>query len=296
MSNRKSSFSRRPKATEVSGKTRAGKSRRQVGSKSEKALSKPRARQITLASRDRAVVSSGLAQRCQEIAQVKRRRQLRRVAISVLITLVVVALGYLFWFSPVFAFDPAQTRVMGASAQAPAKAVKDEVSTYAGKPLLRVPTRRIASSLQNENPWIKQAQVKREFPQGLAIYLTLRQPVARTAQGAVVDLEGKVLPANGLEVSKLVEVGSNCPQARATDCFKSVTQVINSLPPELKEKMDSAQVVRLDNVELQLKSGGKVVWGASRDNQKKAQVLTVLLQRGGSVYNVTDYAHPTITG
>lgn len=101
MNTRKSSFSRRSKATEVSKDTRAGKNRRKTGRKSEKAVSKPRARQVTLASKDRAVVSSGLAQRRQEIAQVKRRQQLRRTVIGVLIVVVVAALGYLFWFSPV---------------------------------------------------------------------------------------------------------------------------------------------------------------------------------------------------
>lgn len=296
MNTRKSSFSRRSKATEVSKDTRAGKNRRKTGRKSEKAVSKPRVRQVTLASKDRAVVSSGLAQRRQEIAQVKRRQQLRRTVIGVLIVVVVAALGYLFWFSPVFAFDPTQTRVMGASAQAPAKAVKEEVSAYAGKPLLRLPTRQVASSLQKENPWIKDIQVKREFPRGLAVYLTLRKPVAKTAQGAVVDQQGKIVPANGFDAANLAEVSTSCPQARTTDCLKSVAQVLVSLPPEIKEKVANAQAARLDNVELQLKSGAKVIWGASSDNQKKAQVLAVLLQRGGSVYNVTDYAHPTITG
>ncbi|WP_122820364.1 cell division protein FtsQ/DivIB [Varibaculum vaginae] len=296
MTTRKSSFSRRPKSTDVSKKSVVDKNRRYDGSRTRNAVSKLRVRQVTLASKDRVVISSGLAQRRQEIAQVKRRRQLRRSTIGALIVIVVAALGYLFWFSPVFAFDPAQVRVMGTSAQAPAKQVQDKVAGYAGTPLLRLPTGQVATSLQKENPWIKEIQVKREFPQGLAVYLTLRKPVGKTTEGAVVDQEGKTVPANGFEAANLAEVGTSCPLAHARDCLKSVAQVLLSLPPDLKEKVASAQAARLDNVELKLKSGAKVVWGASSDNRKKAQVLTVLLQRGGSVYNVTDYAHPTITG
>ena len=72
--------------------------------------------------------------------------------------------------------------------------------------------------------------------------------------------------------------------------------MVESLPPEITKKTQQAQAIRPENIELQLASGQKVIWGASKDNQKKAQVLSVLLQRGGSVYNVTDYAHPTIIG
>ncbi len=296
MTSRKSSFSRRSKATEVSKNTRVRSGRRQGNGSSETAVSRPRSRQVTLASKDRAVVSSGLAQRREEVAQINRRKKLRRGGIGALIVIVVAALGYLFWFSPVFSYDPGKTRVVGASAQVPAKQIKDELSAYAGKPLLRVPTSRVSSTLKKENPWIKQIQVKREFPRGIAVHLTLRNPVAKTAQGALIDLEGQVFPAKGFEVSKLVTAANSCRGSQTRDCWQSVASVLESLPPEIKQKITQAQAMRIESVELQLNSGAKVIWGASRDNQKKAQVLAVLLQREGSVYNVTDYAHPTIIG
>lgn len=295
MTSRKSSFSRRSKATEVSKNTRVRSARRQGNSSSEKAVSRPRSRQVTLASKDRAVVSSGLAQRRAEVAQIKRRQRLRRGSIGVLVVAVIAALGYLFWFSPVFSYDPGKTRVTGASAQVPAGQVKDQLAPYAGKPLLRVPTSQLSSTLKKENPWIKQVQVKREFPRGLAVRLTLRSPVAKTPQGTLVDLEGTVFPAKGFEASKLVTVASSCAARDNHECLKSAATVVESLPPEIKEKITQVQTARLENIELDLKSGAKVIWGASRDNQKKAQVLLVLLQRDGSVYNITDYAHPTIS-
>ncbi|WP_462334526.1 cell division protein FtsQ/DivIB [Varibaculum cambriense] len=128
------------------------------------------------------------------------------------------------------------------------------------------------------------------------VHLTLRKPVAKTTQGAVVDLEGKVFPAKGFAVANLVTVVSSCHASDNRDCLKSAASVVESLPPEIKKKTRQAQAVRPENIELQLVSGQKVIWGASKDNQKKAQVLSVLMQRGGSVYNVTDYAHPTIIG
>ncbi|MDU5316510.1 MAG: hypothetical protein E6121_05110, partial [Varibaculum cambriense] len=60
MTSRKSSFSRRSKATEVSKNTRVRTNRRQAG-RGEKAVSLPQSRKVTLASKDRAVISSGLA-------------------------------------------------------------------------------------------------------------------------------------------------------------------------------------------------------------------------------------------
>ena len=76
---------------------------------------------------------------------------------------------------------------MGANSQVTTQQVKEELANYAGRPLLRFPTSEAASSLQRANPWVKQAKVKREFPRGIAVYLTLRTPVAKTAQGKVVD-------------------------------------------------------------------------------------------------------------
>lgn len=259
-------------------------------------MSLPQSRKVTLASKDRAVISSGLAQRREEIAQIKRRKRLRRGGIGALIVVIIVALGYLLWLSPVFAYDPDKTRIVGASAQVSAQQVKEELSSYAGKPLMRVPTGQIAATLQKENPWIKEIGVSREFPRGMVVHLTLRSPVAKTAQGSLVDLEGNVLPAKGFEVSNLVTIASSCRANDNRDCLKSAASVVESLPPEIKKNTKQAQAARPENIELQLKSGQKVIWGASTDNQKKAQVLSVLLQREGSVYNVTDYAHPTIIG
>lgn len=299
MNREKSAFVRRPKASVVSGKkpVRPRKSRNELKREdgANKSGSQLATRQVTLSSKDKGVVSSGLAKRREELKQVKRRQRRRKIVIGVLVALLVGTSGYLLGFSPVFAYDSAKTRVMGANSQVTTQQVKEELANYAGRPLLRFPTSEAASSLQRANPWVKQAKVKREFPRGIAVYLTLRTPVAKTAQGKVVDLEGKLLPDQGFDTSKLLEVASSCPQSDIEDCLKSVAQVVQFLPAEIKQKIKSAQVARLDNVELQLQSGAKVIWGKNGDNQKKAQVLTVLLQRAGSIYNVTDYAHPTIS-
>ena len=138
MTSRKSSFSRRSKATEVSKNTRVPRVRtnRSSAGVGEKAVSRSRSSQVTLASKDRAVVSSGLEQRRAEIAQIKRRKRLRRGGVGALIVVIIVALGYLFWFSPVFAYDPGKTRVVGASEQVSAGQVKEELLTYAEKSLV----------------------------------------------------------------------------------------------------------------------------------------------------------------
>lgn len=299
MNREKSAFVRRPKATVVSGKkpARPRKSRNELQREdgANKTGTRLATRQVTLSSKDKGVVSSGLAERREELKQVKRRQRRRRIVIGVLVAALVGTSGYLLGFSPVFAYDSAKTRVMGANSQVTTQQVKEKLANYEGRPLLRFPTSEAASSLQRSNPWVKQAKVQREFPRGVAVYLTLRTPVAKTAQGKVVDLEGKLLPAQGFDASKLPEVASSCPQSDIEDCLKSVAQVVQTLPAEIKQKVKSAQAARLDNVELQLQSGAKVIWGKNGDNQKKAQVLTVLLQRGGSIYNVTDYAHPTIS-
>ena len=56
-------------------------------------MSLPQSRKVTLASKDRAVISSGLAQRREEIAQIKRRKRLRRGGIGALIV-VIIAVSY----------------------------------------------------------------------------------------------------------------------------------------------------------------------------------------------------------
>lgn len=247
-----------------------------------------------LGAQDRAGASD-LAMRRRERARARRSFYARNAAWAIAGIAVLAGLVWLLLFSPLLALDASRVSVTGAEeGMISVEEVAASAAPYSGVPLPRVPTARIAESIE-KNPVVAEARVSRAWPAGLSISLVLRAPaMAEGAQGAytLVDAAGvafrtiDVLP-EGIPVVSLPDANGD----RAGAAQDSLA-VWNALGPVLRPQV---LLVSADGrtVSLSLASGATVKWGTPDDAALKAKVLEVLVaQRAASVYDVSAPAHP----
>lgn len=250
-----------------------------------------------LSSKNRSVLSWGLAARQAEQKKAQRRRLLSRL-LAMLVSLGVVAsLGWVVFFSPLLALSSSKIRVMGSGEAVTGEDIHQVLSDYVGTPLLRLSKSQLSDQILAFSPWISAADISREYPNGLAVRLTLHQAVAQSENGQVVADDGTLLDPVGQLPDKatLPLIVNSCKTEQLTKCYLQGVQVAAALDQDLRAQLDQIVVTRLKNTNLTLNSGAEVIWGDSTDNQKKAEVLKLLLaNRSGSTYNVSDYGHPVV--
>ena len=61
------------------------------------------------------------------------------------------------------------------------------------------------------------------------------------------------------------------------DVFNTITEVLGSLPEDLRDQVRAASGSSIDSIELELTSGKTVMWGNNDQAEKKASVLDALL-------------------
>jgi cell division protein FtsQ len=238
----------------------------------------------------RAVVDAGSAARFAERAELQRRLTRRRVYRISAVTLILIGLGWLGFFSPAFKVDPARVVITGADAIVDRAAVdKVVVAHAAGIPLPRLNTPALRDRLL-EVPGVREARVTRVWPRGLAVLLVTRRPVvAVPTDGAFILLDidgvqvGRSKDAGGLPAAS---VPANNPRT-----LKSVLEVLGGLPPELVGEIATVGADSEDTVTMTLRGGVTVVWGSAEDTPLKIRVLGVLRgadqTKGARVFDVS---------
>ena len=223
----------------------------------------------------RTVVAAGSAARFAERAELQRRLTRRRLDRTSVVIVVLLGLGWLGFFSPVFKVDPARVVITGADAIVDRAAVdKVVVAHAAGIPLPRLNTPALRDRLL-EIPGVREARVTRVWPRGLAVLLVTRRPVvAVPTDGAFVLLDidgvqvGRSQDAGGLPVAS---VPANNPRT-----LRAVLDVLGGLPPELTGEITTVGADSEDTVTMTLRGGAKVVWGSAEETPLKIRVLSVL--------------------
>lgn len=243
------------------------------------------------------------AERFAERTRLRRRLTLRRVAWATAGVAAVVGLGWVAFFSPVLALEPAQVAVEGEGTVVDPAAVLAVVAEYEGTPLPRLDTVELRRRVLDV-PGVRAAEVERDWPHGLTITLVSREPVAAVPEPAgtpdapagylLLDVEGVQVgrsaePPAGLPV---VEVPARDPEARA---MTAVLAVLESLPPELAAQVTAAGAASEDTVSLTLADGARVEWGSAEQSALKARVLMTLRAAPASAgASVFDVAAPTM--
>jgi cell division protein FtsQ len=209
----------------------------------------------------------------------------------------VVVLGattvWLFYFSSVLAVSGVQVNGLDT---VPSATIMQAAEVPLGKPLAKIDLKAIADRVRAV-PAVADAQVTRAWPDQLAILVTERVPVVVVTDGSRFEL----VDATGVSFRSVPTRPAGLPEAlvvgpRRDVTIRSVVTASAALPVALRGKVGSISATSPDSITLNLTSGVKVVWGSSDDSERKAAVLSVLMQREAKVYDVSAPDLPVTKG
>jgi len=218
-------------------------------------------------------------------------RGLKLLMYSALISVIVVGLGLLLYFTPIM--SARDIVVVGSGA-----VTQDEVISAAavapGTPLLQVNTDTVAERVAAIRR-VASVRVQREYPSTLRITVVERVPVVVKdyPDGPhMFDRDGVDfavgVPPQGVPYLDTKNPGPDDPPTKAA------LDVMTSLRPEV-----AAQVARVDapsvaGITLQLTDGRQVIWGTTDRTEEKALTLGALLTQPGKIYDVSSPDLPTV--
>lgn len=239
-------------------------------------------------------VTNRLAERLEELRAAKGRARRRRLGTIGGLLAAAALLAWVVLASPLLALDLEEVDVEGAGPLVSSGDVDAVLAPFEGTPLARVNTGAIRDRLV-EHVAIKEADVSRAWPTGLRIVVVPRTPVAATpaADGyAVLDGDGIELGVEPEEPEgvPLINLPDGLEDAGAT--IAAVLEVMDALPEEILEQVDTVGADGPDEVTFTLDSGAQVIWGSPEESELKASVLDVLLQVPAQVYNVASPLSP----
>lgn len=201
----------------------------------------------------------------------------------VIVVPIVLAVGWLLWFSPWMAVSQVQVTVSSAPEVAGPLSV-DEVRAVAavetGTPLLRVDTGAIEQRI-TALPQVESATVSRSWPDAIVIDVVRRSPVALVASAGGYD----VVDSSGGVIRTVAAIEGDLPVVRATgDGVGAAVSVARELPEEIRRRVVGIEASTRNNVTLLLRNGSEVMWGSAEEGPFKAEVLSVLLKEVDAKY------------
>lgn len=156
-----------------------------------------------------------------------------------------------------------------------------------GRPLARVDTDGVAQRVRGL-AGVERVAVTRSWPGTLRITVTERRGVALVDRGDalwLVDPDGVVFQRltshPKLPILRIPGVGPDSDLARAA------LTAVTALPPTLLAHVDEVRAPTPEQVTLYLAGRRTVRWGGAEDSAAKARVLSALLSRPGTYYDVS---------
>lgn len=238
-----------------------------------------------------AVVSTTSRERFAERARARRNLARRQVLLTAGGVLTAGALAWLLLWSPVLALDPERVEVTGAGTVVAVDQVLAVVRAEGGTPLPRLDTVGLRDAVL-EVPGVREARVVREWPDGVAVQLVSREPVAAVPD----DASGLVLlDEQGVQVGRADAAPEGLPvvdvPVNDARTLAAVLRVLEQLPPDLLGQVASVEAATQDRVRMQLRDGPLVEWGSADQTALKVAVLGALRQApasaGASVLDVS---------
>lgn len=221
----------------------------------------------------------------------RRSRRTLRLVLALLVLAVLAAGG--FWVlkhSAVFAAKGVEVSGTSVLSQA-------DVTTAAqvplGVPLVDVDLAAVGARVARLTP-VADVRVARSWPATVTVEVRERTPVyamATKGDGYVLVDGGGIMFAPRPSKPDLVIAKSASNDARQ---LGDLAAVVESLSPELRDRIQKISAQTVDDIELDLTKGDTLVWGSAAQSETKAQVALALLEQKGTVYNVTVPSHPTI--
>ncbi|BBZ16141.1 cell division protein FtsQ/DivIB [Mycolicibacterium gadium] len=218
-------------------------------------------------------------------------RGLKLLMWSALISVIVVGLGLLLYFTPVMSARNIVVVGLGAVTQ---EEVTNAAAVAPGTPLLQVDTDTVAERIAGIRR-VATVRVQREYPSTLRVTIVEREPVVVKdyPDGPhLFDRDG-VDFAIGVPPPGVPYLDTKNPGPHDAPT-KAALEVMTSLRPEV-----AAQVARVDApsvaaITLQLTDGRQVIWGTTDRTEEKALKLGALLTQPGKTYDVSSPDLPTV--
>jgi cell division protein FtsQ len=218
-------------------------------------------------------------------------RGLKVLIWSALVSVVVVGLGLLLYFTPIMAARDIVVVGIGAVTQ-------DEVVAAAavqpGMPLLQVDTDAVAERVAAIRR-VASARVQRQYPSTLRVTVIERVPVVVKdyPDGPhLFDKDGvdfaTAPPPGGVPY---LDADNPGPSDAPT---KAALQVMTALRPDVAGQVGRIAAPSVAAITLTLTDGRVVVWGTTDRTEEKALKLGALLTQPGQTYDVSSPDLPTV--
>jgi cell division protein FtsQ len=252
-----------------------------------------------------ATATSGVEPRFRErriaVRRAAGRKRLRWVAAGAGVLLVVIA-ALAVLGSSLFAVDSVEVQGVVYTDQDRLAAVVDDLE---GTPVLRVDTDAAERQLE-AIPWVEDAVVHTDFPNGAKIEIREREPIA-TFEGTdgrwrVIDNDGRVLDVlDAQPVEYLLVLSADPPSTAAGQFaphgFGAAASLVQALTPELRARAQSVSVTGDgSDLRLVLDNGLEVRFGAAQDLVAKlVRLQTRLDQLEGADFSYVDVSTNEVT-
>jgi cell division protein FtsQ len=237
-----------------------------------------------------------LEDRRREVAEDRARRNVRRL-IRFLLAIGVIGAGVWLFLSPWLSAQEIEVRGVSASAT---EEILVQERVVAGRPLILIFDRSVEEAL-TADPWVKDADVHVDWPDGVLVQIVERVPVAmvETRGGwAQRSVDGYALPggpsgpSDTMPTVVLTEIAD--PDATDSILLLSALEFVDTLPVSIGS---SVVVDQRDGELWATVSGLEVRLGRPTEMEAKALTLTALLDRGvapGSTVNLIAPTNPAI--
>jgi cell division protein FtsQ len=207
------------------------------------------------------------------------------------ISVVVVGLGLLLYFTPIMA---ARSTVITGLGVITKEEVEQAAAVRPDTPLLQVDTDAVAERVATIRR-VASARVQREYPSTLRITITERAPVVAKdyPDGPhLFDRDGvdfaAAPPPPGLPYLDADHPGPSDPPTKAA------LEVLTALRPEVFSQVSRVAAPSVASITLTLNDGREVIWGTTDRTEEKALKLGALLTQPGTTYDVSSPDLPTV--
>jgi cell division protein FtsQ len=207
------------------------------------------------------------------------------------ISIVVVGLGLLLYFTPIMA---ARSTVITGLGVITKEEVEQAAAVKPDTPLLQVDTDAVAERVATIRR-VASARVQREYPSTLRITIAERVPVVAKdyPDGPhLFDRDGvdfaTAPPPPGLPYLDADHPGPSDPPTKAA------LQVLTALRPEVFSQVSRVAAPSVAAITLTLNDGREVIWGTTDRTEEKALKLGALLTQPGTTYDVSSPDLPTV--
>ena len=245
--------------------------------------------------RDRRVSVVGESKFRQRRIDVNRSEGRRRLRVFVIIGVVVavVAAVLLLLASPILSI---RTVNVEGNVYTDPDVLATVVDDLKGEAILTADLHR-AEVILLAIPWVEDARVSMRLPSTVNIEIREREPVAffRAVDGfnRVIDHQGRVLDViegDPVAYPLISGTGPSTASGQTVDQpFLGAAQLIDSLPIDLGDRLESAAVTPEGDVSLLLSGGVTVLFGRPDDFQTKlVGVINEIKRQGSSPYSIID--------